>query len=111
MNSTNTQECMILDDSELNSLGHRIQWRKKGTTDVQQLFNTTAKKYDFPRAFQTYRTGVATPSSQTATQFPSFRTVPIKKKEQVFTPLTSNIQGPSTAIPTNSNMFSVLDEE
>jgi len=109
MNSTNTQECMILDDSELNSLGHRIQWRKKGTTDVQQLFNTTAKKYDFPRAFQTYRTGPTGPTP--ITQFPSFRTVPIKKREQVFTPLTSNIQGPSTTIPTSTNMFTVLDEE
>jgi hypothetical protein len=107
MNSTNTQECMILDDSELNSLGHRIQWRKKGTTDVQQLFNTTAKKYDFPRAFQTYRTG---PTTQTVTQFPSFRTVPIKKREQVFTPLTSNIQE-TREIPTSTNMFTVLDEE
>jgi len=100
---------MILDDSELNSLGHRIQWRKKGTTDVQQLFNTTAKKYDFPRAFQTYRTGTA-PTSQTVTQFPSFRTVPIKKREQVFTPLTSNIQE-TREIPTSTNMFTVLDEE
>jgi hypothetical protein len=101
---------MILDDSELNSLGHRIQWRKKGTTDVQQLFNTTAKKYDFPRAFQTYRTGPTTQTGPTNAQLPSFLTVPIKKREQVFTPLTSNIQE-TREIPTSTNMFTVLDEE
>jgi hypothetical protein len=74
--------CLILDDEELNSLKHRIQWRQKGTQSVQALFNTTKGKPEFPKAFQTYKGALTQGVKPT-----SFPFVPKKKVQALPTPV------------------------
>lgn len=48
-------ECLILDDNELNSLSHRLQWRNKDAKNVHTLFQEAKGKRAFPSAFQTFK--------------------------------------------------------
>lgn len=48
-------ECLILDDNELNSLSHRLQWRNKDAKNIQSLFQEAKGKRAFPSAFQTFK--------------------------------------------------------
>ena len=48
-------ECLILDDNELNSLSHRLQWRNKDDKNVHTLFQEAKGKRAFPSAFQTFK--------------------------------------------------------
>lgn len=86
------QECMILDDAELNSLSHRLQWRKKGTHDVQTLFHATKGKPEFPKAFQTYRSGVKQSETGGQNKFPFVRNETSKRKGEPFVPLTEDLK-------------------
>ena len=48
-------ECLILDDNELNNLSHRLQWRNNDSKNVQSLFQEAKGKRAFPSAFQTFK--------------------------------------------------------
>jgi len=48
-------ECLILDDNELNSLSHRLQWRNKDAKNIHSLFQEAKGKRAFPSAFQTFK--------------------------------------------------------
>jgi hypothetical protein len=53
--SIEENECLILDDNELNSLSHRLQWRNKDAKSIQSLFQEAKGKRAFPSAFQSFK--------------------------------------------------------
>ena len=53
--SSQQNECMILDDIQLDSLSQRLQWRNKDSRNIQVLFQEAKGKRSFPSAFQTFK--------------------------------------------------------